>query len=274
MTQLGEGVLAALVHDSEHTEDTCAFCHAPPKPSEETNDFTDKCDEDAAELPGLMEDGVAFKNSAEQLGKALADAGFSQISSTVVLSGLDSILPVHTAAHHLIPGNASLKKSELKAWLHTEGKATGNIGYDVNNAENGVWLAGNYALRGKDNLPGWGTLGASFTLDTGLDPKQYAFAAIEKTRRQFHDAHGDYSKFVLRELNLLASKMEETQDLWCPEAKKDDSGEKKQMFMLVARLNTMSRRLSAFVTNPGKKWRENVVTSRFSLAYIHERLPA
>jgi len=33
--------------------------------------------------------------------------------------------------------------------------ATSNISYNTNNVENGVWLVGNYALRGdrKDRLP-------------------------------------------------------------------------------------------------------------------------
>lgn len=78
---------------------------------------------------------------------------------------------------------------------------------------------------------------------------------------------------MLRELNLLAKKLEKTHDLWCPDAKKKDNDkEKPQIYMLVARLNTMSRRLKAFLENPGPKWRENLVTSSYSLDYIRERI--
>lgn len=155
--ELNEGVIAELDHTHEgHSEETCAFCTSPPTPSTETNDLTDKADEDADEMAGLEADGIAFKNKADVLGAKLEGQGSKQLSGTVQIDGVATPLPVHSAAHHLIPGNASLKTSQLLPHLHTEGKATGNIGYDVNNFENGVWLGGNYALRGKEGLPSWG----------------------------------------------------------------------------------------------------------------------
>ncbi|RKH56799.1 AHH domain-containing protein [Corallococcus llansteffanensis] len=273
MPELGEGVLAALNHHSEHSEDTCAFCTASKEPTEENNVLTDSFDEDANELPGLDMEGMAFRNCAGKLGAALVSAGLSQLEGKVQLDGIEGELPVQSAAHHLIPGNAALKRSKLMPYLHSEGMAVGNIGYDVNGEENGAWLAGNYALRGQSGLAKWGPGGAGFLAMYGKDPKEYAFAAIEALRCQFHDAHEDYSDFVLNELNLLAKKLEKTQSLWCPEAqqKPDEDPKKRQMKMLVLRLNTLSRRLKRFVTHPGPAWRENLVTSRFSLAYIRER---
>lgn len=272
--ELGEGVLSALEHHPEHSEETCAFCNASEVPTTETNVLTDSVDEDADELPGLEDDGIAFKNSAGQLGSALIKAGEPQLSGIVKLDGSSNALTVHTAAHHLIPGNAALKRSDLMPYLHKDGTAAGNIGYNVNNPENGSWLVGNYALRGKSGMPRWGPEGTAFLRDTNKDPKEYAFAAIRTLRRQFHDGHGDYNDFVLNELDLLAKKLEKTRNLWCPEGKrKEKDGEgRTQMFMLVARLNTVPRRLKAFVENPGPKWRENLVTSRFSLAFIRERI--
>lgn len=70
---------------------------------------------------------------------------------------------------------------------------------------------------------------------------------------------------------MLAKKMAKTKDLWCPEAKnKPDKPEDRQMLMLVARLNTISRRLKVMLENPGKSWKTNIYTSRFSQMYIKE----
>lgn len=269
--ELGEGVVVALMHSEEHNEQTCAFCTASKKPTTEENVLTDAFDEDA-NLSGLEMDGVKFKNSAGKLGDDMIANGDSHVTGEVTLEGYDKKLPVTTAAHHIIPGNAALKTCKLMPYLHSEGKAQGNIGYNVNNYENGVWLCGNYSLRGKNGLPGWGSEGATFTKDTqGRDPKEFAFAAIEQTRCQFHDGHEKYSNFVKKDLDLLAKKMAKTKDLWCPDAKnKPDKPEERQMFMLVARLNTTSRRLRTMLTNPGKNWKTNIFTSRFSEMYIKE----
>jgi hypothetical protein len=274
MAELGEGVLMALNHHPEHSEDTCAFCTASKEPTQENNVLMDDFDEDENEMPSLDMEGMAFHNCAGKLGVALAGCGMPQPEKMVHVDGIPDLLPSHTAAHHLIPGKEALKVSALMPYLHTEGMAVGNIGYDVNSFENGIWLAGNYALRGKDGLAQWGPEGAGFVARYGKDPKEYAFAAIEAHDCQFHDRHPDYSKFVRNELDLLAKKLEKTQSLWCPDARQnpDEDPKKRQMTMLVGRLNTISRRLKRFVTNPSPAWRENLVTSRFSLAYIRERI--
>src|SRR5918996_3845447 len=67
--------------------------------------------------------------------------------------------PFTVAAHHLIPGNASLYNEDVKLINYMEdGKSVetaagktytieGHIGYDVNGSHNGVWLPGNYAIK-------------------------------------------------------------------------------------------------------------------------------
>jgi hypothetical protein len=77
-----------------------------------------------------------------------------------LLQGEDE-LPLTCAAHHLIPAQASLKPSALVAYLYEGtaqfkrgkriisvggGKLIKNVGYDINGAQNGVWLPGPYAL--------------------------------------------------------------------------------------------------------------------------------
>ena len=93
-----------------------------------------------------------------------------------------------------------MKKSKLfksNKYLWKDGKAKGNIGYNINDAANGVWSPGNYSVKP------WGTKGANFTAESGTKPEYFAFEAIEKWRTQFHDAHGEYSDFVLKALDKL-----------------------------------------------------------------------
>lgn len=268
---LGEGIVIALGHSDGHSDDTCVFCSMVKDPTSEENNLTDDYDEDENELPGLNDDGIVFKNSAGKLGADLEKNGYKQPSGEVKIAGIAPALLVATAAHHIIPGNATLKKSDIMEYLHKEGMAKGNIGYNVNNFENGVWLCGNYALRGKDDMPKWGPEGSGFTARFQKDPKEYAFAAIEEMGCQFHDAHPDFSSFVLNDLDLLAKKMAKTKDLWCPDASnKPDKPEDRQLVMLVARLNTISRRLKGMLENPGKSWKTNIYTSRFSKEYIKD----
>lgn len=157
-------------------------------------------------------------------------------------------------------------------YLHVDGKAKGNIGYDVNNHENGIWLPGNYALRGKNGLPAWGSQAVKYIEDGG-NPREYAFAAIRIGKAQFHDTHEIYSDFVLDVLDLLAAKMDQVQDIWCSEAgHKPDKPEERQMKMLVFRLNTVSRRMKRLLYNPGKHWKSNIYTSRYSKQFIDEEI--
>lgn len=272
MSEIGEPVAIAELGHEGHSEDTCAF-HNKDKPTSETNVLTDDMDEDALEVPGVSMTGIAHKNSAAKLGSNLTAEGHDQPETTVQIEGINRVLPVHTAAHHLIPGNASLKKSKIMSYLHQEGTATGNIGYDINNYQNGSWLPGNYALRGEDDLPAWGPQGVGFTTKYSQPPDVYAFAAIAKLRRQFHDAHVDYSKFVIKVLNLLAKKLKKTEDLWCPLANNQPKDpQERQLKMLVARLNTVSLRMKTMLESPGPNWKTNVYTSRFSQKFIRRHV--
>jgi hypothetical protein len=273
MTELMEAAAIAELSHEGHSKDTCAFCSAPTESTSEENKLTDKYDEDANELPGLEREGIAHENSSGELGKSLASHGPEQIFARVTISGIQGKLPVQSAAHHLIPGNASLRDSPIMKYLHTEGMDKGNIGYNVNNQENGVWLVGNYALRGKEGLPKWGSKGAGFRHKYQQDPYEYAKAAMMECKRQFHDAHGEYNELVKEVLRLLAEKMRDTMDVWCKENKDRPKNPKdQQLLMLVNRLNTISRRMKKMLEHPGPNWKKNVWTSQFSSRYIEEEL--
>jgi len=245
---------------SENHDDDCYFCKASHTPTTETNDLTDHPDEDAAE----MEDSLGeykFKNNAGKLGAALGGKPEMKI---VALGGKDYHAAV--AAHHLIPGNAALKNSELMDHLWTDGSAEGNIGYNVNATTNGVWSPGNYGVRP------WGAGGSAFEKQShGVTAKDFAFTAMEAWGCQFHDAHEKYSKFVESVLNKVSDKLQANQTLWCPEQKKKDKTDHTQMFEIVGRLNTVSARMKRMLTFPTMGWKSNVYTSRFVQDYMREK---
>jgi hypothetical protein len=264
--ELGEDVGPGVIAEQGHDPD-CYFCNAKDEPTVEENDLTDNLEEDA--LEGSLTE-VKFKNDSGTLGAAI---GGDQGKRTVKLSGTKAgkTLEVSVAAHHLIPGNASLAKSTLflsEEYLWKDKKVKGNIGYNVNSAPNGVWLPGNYAARP------WGTEGVAFVKEFGPSAQEYAYAAIEAWRAQFHDAHEKYSVFVKDVLDKIYDKLENTEDLWCPEAKskKDKKpDERPPLYVLVARLNTVSSRMRRMLVAPSDKWKKNIWTSRFSLSYMNDK---
>lgn len=266
--ELGESISAMQALDFQHEEDTCMFCNASDPPKEIVNDLEDCPDEDSeADSVGnsttATYETYKFKNDAGKLGTAL---GGKPDAKKVTLNGKEFNAAV--AAHHLIPGNASLKNSELflsEEYLWKDGKAKGNIGYDINSDVNGVWSPGNYGVRP------WGPNGSTFKSgNDGLEPKDFAFAAMEKWRCQFHDAHSDYSSFVTDTLDKLYEKLEAGNSIWCPEAKKKEKKpeEKEPIFAIVARLNTISRKMERMLKFPTMNWKKNIYTSRFVRMYM------
>lgn len=119
------------------------------------------------------------------------------------------------AAHHLIPGEASLAPSALMRYM-TKGSSVqviarggkktktikNHIGYNVNGAHNGVWLPGNYYIRSSTSP----AEGKSWS-DLGHDPwcLHYVAAVTKVTGGQFHDAHTQYSAAVEKLLNKIAA---------------------------------------------------------------------
>lgn len=260
MPEFGEGVSIDEIVSIEHDE-YCYFCNAKEDPRVEENELSNDYDEDL-DLDGPF-DGT-FKNDAGKLGRALG----ASPPRKIMVDGTE--VEVLAAAHHLIPGNAALKKSDLfksSKYLWTDGRSGGNIGYNVNSAANGRWLPGNYAVRP------WSTKGEDFK-------KKYAHAAMKAYQAQFHDAHDSYSKFVRRVLDKIHDKLEATESILCPESKKKGSTQRAPesdppFYDLVPRLHTISGRMRGLVTgDPKKFWRRNVHTSRFALDLMGDSLGA
>jgi hypothetical protein len=134
--------------------------------------------------------------------------------------------PYTVAAHHLIPGNASLYESSLfKRYMQQGGtaevktkngmmnfKITHNIGYNVNGSHNGVWLPGSYAVRAGVH-PTKVTWGKLIRDDKGKPtsntPWCYDYMAVvaSKAEGQFHDAHTTYNRNAKDVLNKKAVRL-------------------------------------------------------------------
>jgi hypothetical protein len=192
--EIGEAI--AVTVSTPDKDEPCWACEKP-KDDPNPNDL----DEDPSSI-GLAENDL--KNDSSQLGRNL---GFRP-TWTVKVPDLEHgerimrTVDVVPGAHHLIPGNASLKRvtAILKFVEKSRGKIREDIGYDVNCQGNGIWLAANYGVNQDSPFAKkWSQYGFQ---------DEYALAAMRASRSQFHDAHPIYSNNVQVALRKLAEKLE------------------------------------------------------------------
>ncbi|HEY4366067.1 MAG TPA: AHH domain-containing protein [Steroidobacteraceae bacterium] len=239
--EIGEAIAVSVIADSK--DEPCWFCEETGEP-DRTND--EAADPETSD--GEAEDAVPEnheKNDASKLGTNLGDQPTWSVSCPTGEGKVD----VQSAAHHCIPGNASLKKAnKLHRFMRKGGPLSlqSDIGYGVNHKNNGVWLPGNYGVRsGKDHYTkGWGSFDEGFK-------NNYAIRAMRKAGVQFHDAHPTYSEKVLETLQDIATKIGQPKEK-CPICdKKYDK--RRPPYGLVGRLDSVSQQHRAMIKNLGKK---------------------
>lgn len=242
MTQIGEAAMIGLI--TEHTK-KCELCTEPKTPPKLKSNADANWEEDP---------GEAIGNSSGALEDAMTGAPYNDprpadwtISGTVAGTTFNDHLVVPNP-HHLIPGNESLKQSNLLDWIFESDKIKADVGYDVNNAENGVWLPSNNGMRGNAK---WANPNVK---------KWYVLKAMEEAGGHFHDRHGDpYSKTVTKILNKIADRMNGVKILGmdCPYNKKKAKGSDKfePPFYLYVRLNGVSARCAKHLTATAKRQR-------------------
>jgi hypothetical protein len=242
MTQIGEAAMIGLI--TEHTS-KCELCTDPKTPPKKKSNADANWEEDP---------GAAIGNSSGDLEDAMTAPPYRdprpkdwKISGTVAKTTFNDHLVVPNP-HHLIPGNESLKQSNVLDWIFESDKITADVGYDVNNAENGVWLPSNNGMRGN---PKWGNQDVK---------KWYVLNAMDEAEGHFHDRHGDpYSKTVTKILNKIADRMNGVKilNMDCPynnkKAKNSDKFE--PPFYLYVRLNGVSARCKKHLTHTAKQQR-------------------
>ncbi|MDL1982797.1 MAG: AHH domain-containing protein [Deltaproteobacteria bacterium] len=199
--------------------------------------------------------------------------------------------PFVVAAHHLIPGNASLKPAEaLVEFMKEGGKVESrggrqytikhHIGYDINGAHNGVWLPGNYAIKTampekkikpKNKKPyvrkaREGTTpvkGESWSkLSAENEEWQFTYVAgtCKATGAQFHDSHSNYSDHVLRNLNKISTALAVHLDC-CDICKEEGKKEIPPPYRIKRRLFGFSKRLRYHLMGTPSQWKQTLLTS-------------
>lgn len=177
--------------------------------------------------------------------------------------------PFTVAAHHLIPGNASLyhDTSLIRNYL-AEGKTVktangkswtikNHIGYNVNGSHNGVWLPGNYAIR-PPHTPEKNTSWSKLTNQNWCG--NYVAAAIKATGGQFHDAHTEYSESVLKLLKKITAKLHAHQ-LHCEDCESKNGKKIAPPYFVKERFYNLSNYLRGQVTGSPLSWKRPWFTS-------------
>jgi hypothetical protein len=249
MTELAEPVAIAFASDEEWE---CPFSHAKKKPKDVDN-----------VMPPV--DGKDTNNST-LLGKNLDAefAGMEVIPIGLKVGAVTRQVDVQFTPHHVVPGNESWPDTKLLEWVDkAKGTINADIGYDVNDASNGIDLPGIHGL----GESGWTGTGPAFQM-------KYAFAAMANSapKRQFHDRHNAYSAFVVNVLDAIAEKIEAKGPDAPPGCGNANCGGKKEKpfdppFGLNTRLDGVAARLKAKLQGFETGWKMPIFTSRFAVMY-------
>jgi hypothetical protein len=167
----------------------------------------------------------------------------------------------------VVRGKASTGTPKDTVTKTISGKVKGKINYNINHYKNGVWLPAHSAV------PEWGLL-------KGKDPdfpENYACEAIRESsksggnKRQFHDAHGDYSVKVLGILARLSKEMK-NREKKCLSGDCDGSNKGKKNDplpapqQLVVALDKISRELEKLLVGKPSDWAHPWITSKLSIS--------
>ncbi|MGD2154638.1 MAG: AHH domain-containing protein, partial [Gemmatimonadales bacterium] len=193
--EIGEAIAVAVMTTPK---EDCWFCKEERKADDPKNDL----DEDP-DSKGKPENQL--QNDSSKLGQALGH----RPSWSIVVPKMTEPVGVVPAAHHLVPGNASLKKvTKLLKYMKAGEKVSGDIGYDVNSRQNGVWLPGSYGVTEKSALQ------QKWSAYEYQD--LYAVEAMKRARAQFHDSHPTYSEKVKKTLSCIADRIIANHPVKCP----------------------------------------------------------
>lgn len=289
MTEVFEKADVAKILEHKH-DDTCPFCRSnetekPENPkSVDNSDWEEDPGKRIGNNAGKLENEMAEKNSDPRpVNWGIRGSDNTQLK----LELTENEFSITPNPHHVIPGNESLKKvPQLRKWIFAaENHIKADIGYDVNNHKNGVWLPSNNAMRGhrlytdqkseqtkQKKDPSYQAKNTPWEDEKAALPykKKYAVACMRATGRQFHDRHVDYSKFISKVLNKIAQRMDanakELKSCIYAEDKKQGEDKYDPPYALVTRLNGVSNRFRPYLLlQEGPK--SPIFTSKLAKAY-------
>lgn len=214
----------------------CWFCQEPVKEPNKKNDLAE--DPDSI---GKPENDLT--NDSSKLGSALK----FRPNWRIALPATEQGHIVTAAAHHLIPGNASLKQiTKLTNYMVGGKKVADDVGYDVNAKDNGIWLPGSYGVTEKSQTQ------VKWSRYAYQDA--YAVRAMKAANAQFHDSHPDYSEKVKKTLSTIADRIIAKHPEKCPACDRTLSDKTRPPYGLVGRLHAVSRHHRRFLRGPPRKW--------------------
>jgi hypothetical protein len=282
MTQLGESVSEGEIDQDEFK---CPFEHTKPgKVDNALDNNSNKLDTRltqgySTQLWADEGSRIVPKTNQELLPKRPDDCA----PPPVVVDGKE--YSYSSSAHHLIPGDASLPNSKLIKFISTAAGSEiwGDIGYDVNGGENGIWLPTHHALSAEMKeglvLPGEEHALKYSALTQRVKRRneenqivatfqeRFTASIMERAGRQFHDSHPGYSEFVIKVLDKIhmniVKQSERSMCGKCNEVR-SQKGKFPPPHGLVSRLNGVSSRLYQFLVGPPQNWRTPLYTSRFA----------
>jgi len=222
--------------------DDCLFDHADG-PYNEHNDL----DNSPAKL----------RRNREKAGD---DTG-EPITFAFMHDGLVDKAPLAFNAHHLLPADDSVNKAkELLKIMNSQdngGDLKGDIGYNVNGKNNGVFLP----TEDHWDVAKYGKWSAVMKKQDGYRLLYaYAFWAMRLTGRQFHTAHKEYNKWVLARLEEINLKMLESKKE-CKQDKCKKTKPWKPPYSLVGKLDAIAEHIKGYLTGPSYRWIPPLVTS-------------
>lgn len=236
--QAGEPIANLVTARSED----CWYCKEPPKESKS----------DPVEDPSSQgKEEQNLNNDSSKLGLNLGHKPDWTLTSGGE-DGTAAEASIVAAAHHLIPGNGSLKKVTglLKLIYASKNYISKDIGYDINCRQNGIWLP---AL----SKGGWKKLSGTLN-EIGQKKDKIAQSAMRVAGAQFHQAHPTYNGRVETTLKAIADKINPVVNdpPKCPICgdPTPESDKKRPPYGLVGRLNALSRLYRKFLTGPVRKW--------------------
>ena len=309
MTQLGEGVAIGVFvsQDEVHSESTCPW-HAKDEAASADPMDPQLIDEDAhgpipANLGKKLGDNLDKAGATAPARKLISIAyragaviGFKHAGKNKRVQHYEHVelelhdYPLQYAPHHLIPGNEALKGSEVLAYMGdasvikayqppraSEIKKGKSIGYDVNAADNGVWLPSPYALSMSNQWPSQEGIQALMKRmgQVAVDESEsfkaaYVAASIEASgHRQFHMRHEGYSREVKKILNAMADKI----DLLSSKCLVAQGGQADELFDppagLKGKINTLASRMRGLLAGAGTQavWRPPFFTDDLTEQY-------
>lgn len=248
--QIGEAIAVAAV--SQDDKEDCWFCEEKPKAEKKKTDLKANPDTSTAEIPDYVPENKEDNNSST-LGSNLIAGGDKEpkwrIKNLLKPAKQSDVVP---AAHHCIPGEASMAKvPALHKFMREGGPADyeSDIGYDINDAANGVWLPGNYAVR--DGNPEFNK--KTWTLQTPKFQLDYVKLAMNKAGgKMFHDAHRTYNTRVKDTLLSIANKLAKPKKGKCPVCEEPEK-KGRPPYGLVRRLHGVSGAHRTMLNSPTKR---------------------